>query len=46
MSRILAFVAEYSLNAPIHEVFSLKDAAKAHDLMESGTVFGKIILIN
>jgi len=46
MSQILTLVAEYSLNAPIQEVFSLKDAARAHDLMESGTVFGKIILIN
>ncbi|WP_090983853.1 zinc-binding dehydrogenase [Pedobacter suwonensis] len=46
MNQILAVVAKYPLNAPIQEVCSLKDAAKAHYLIQSGTVFGKIILIN
>ena len=46
MSQIFKSMTDYSLRAPIQSVFSLKDAAKAHDLMESGTVFGKIILTN
>jgi len=46
MTELLKFVTHHSLSAPIEEVFSLKDAAKAHDLMESGKIFGKIILIS
>ena len=46
MTHLFKFILEYSLVAPLHEVLLLKDAAQAHDLLESGQVFGKIILIN
>jgi NADPH2:quinone reductase len=46
MDEIFKSMIDYSLRAPIENVFPLKDAAKAHDLMESGSVFGKIVLTN
>lgn len=46
MTDLFTFISACSLMAPVHEILSLKDAAKAHDLLESGNVFGKIVLVN
>ena len=44
LPRIVGLVARGLLKPKVHETFSLRDAAKAHDLMESREFFGKIIL--
>lgn len=44
LPRIVELVARGVLKPKVHETFSLRDAAKAHDLMESREFFGKIIL--
>ena len=44
MTHIFKLITDHQLRAPIHKIFSLKEAIKAHDFMESGDVFGKIIL--
>lgn len=46
MTQLFKLITQHSLSSPVHEVFSLQDAVKAHDLLESGNVFGKIILAN
>ncbi|SDH17333.1 NADPH:quinone reductase [Pedobacter terrae] len=46
MGQIFILMIDHSLSAPIQDVFPLKDAGKAHDLMVSGNFFGKIILAN
>jgi len=46
MIQIFKLIIQHSLSAPVYEIFPLQDAAKAHDLLDSGNVFGKIILVN
>lgn len=46
MTDLFTLISERSLIAPVYEILSLKDAAKAHDLLASGDVFGKIVLVN
>lgn len=43
-ARVWPLVAAGKVKSVIHEVFDLKDAAKAHALMESSTHIGKIML--
>ena len=43
--NVWPFIEEGKIKPVIHSTFSLRDAHKAHALMESGEHFGKIILI-
>ena len=43
--RVMRLVFDGSLNAVIHEVMPLDEAARAHELLESGKVFGKVVLV-
>ena len=43
--NVWPFIEEGKIKPVIHSTFSLRDAHKAHALMESGKHFGKIILI-
>lgn len=44
LPRIVELVARGVLKPMVHKTFPLRDAAKAHELMESREFFGKIIL--
>jgi len=43
--RVMRLVFEGELNAVIHEVMPLAEAQRAHELLESGKVFGKVVLV-
>ncbi len=43
-AQVLQLAAEGKLKPVIHQRFALKDAAKAHALLESRTVFGRLVL--
>jgi NADPH:quinone reductase-like Zn-dependent oxidoreductase len=43
--RVMRLVFDGSMNAVIHEVMPLDEAARAHELLESGKVFGKVVLV-
>ena len=43
--NVWPFIEDGKIKPVIHSTFSLRDAHKAHALMESGEHFGKIILI-
>ena len=42
--KVMRLVFEGRLSPVIHEVLPLAEARKAHELMESGKVFGKLVL--
>lgn len=42
--KVLPFIEKGEFKPVIHATFSLEDAAKAHELMESSTHIGKIVL--
>jgi NADPH:quinone reductase len=48
LARQRAFAAEVladeGLRAPVHEVLPLDEAARAHQLMDDGAVFGRLVL--
>lgn len=43
--RVMRLVFDGSLHAVIHEVMPMAEARRAHELLESGQVFGKLVLI-
>jgi NADPH:quinone reductase-like Zn-dependent oxidoreductase len=43
-ARVLGLAAEGKLKPIIHQRFALKDAAQAHAMLESRTVFGRLVL--
>jgi len=43
--RVMRLVFDGSFHAVIHEVMPLEDASRAHELLESGKVFGKVVLV-
>lgn len=43
--RVMRLVFDGALNAVIHEVLPMDEAARAHEMLESGEVFGKIVLV-
>ncbi|MGD2044662.1 MAG: zinc-binding dehydrogenase [Gemmatimonadota bacterium] len=43
--RVMRLVFEGKLDAVIHEVMPLDEAARAHQMLEAGEVFGKIVLV-
>ena len=43
-SEIAALVSDGRLEAKVDQALPLKDAAKAHELLEAGGVRGKIVL--
>ncbi len=44
METLLAYLADRKINPHIHERIPPAEAARAHELLESGKVTGKIIL--
>ncbi|MEU8102890.1 NADP-dependent oxidoreductase [Nonomuraea muscovyensis] len=44
LEQVARLAAEGTLNAHVDRVFPLADAAKAHELMESGAFVGKLVL--
>lgn len=42
--QVIKLMTEGKIDMKVSEVFDLKDAAKAHELMESGRITGKIVL--
>ena len=42
--RVLALMAEGRIKPPIYKVLPLSDASRAHEMIESGDVLGKLIL--
>ena len=45
LQRLLAFLVATGVRPVIDEVISLKDAARAFEKMETGDVFGKLVLV-
>jgi NADPH2:quinone reductase len=43
--RVMRLLFDGSLRAVIHEVMPLDEARRAHELLESGKVFGKVVLV-
>jgi len=43
--RVMRLIFDGSLRAVIHEVMPLDEARRAHELLESGGVFGKVVLV-
>jgi NADPH:quinone reductase-like Zn-dependent oxidoreductase len=43
--RVMSLVFEGRLTPVIHEVMPLDDARRAHELLEAGEVFGKLVLV-
>jgi NADPH:quinone reductase-like Zn-dependent oxidoreductase len=43
--RVMGLVFEGRLNPIIHEVLPLDDARRGHELLESGEVFGKLVIV-
>jgi NADPH:quinone reductase-like Zn-dependent oxidoreductase len=43
--RVMRLIFDGSLNAVIHEVMPLAEARRAHELLENGEVFGKVVLV-
>jgi len=43
--RVMRLVFDGSLKAVIHEVMPLSEARRAHELLEGGKVFGKVVLV-
>jgi NADPH2:quinone reductase len=43
--RAMRLVFNGSFDAVIHEVMPLAEAQRAHELLESGKVFGKVVLV-
>ncbi len=43
--RVMRLVFDGELDAVIHEEMPLAEARRAHELLESGTVFGKVVLV-
>jgi NADPH2:quinone reductase len=43
--RVMRMVFQGQLDAVIHEVMPLDEARRAHELLESGEVFGKVVLV-
>jgi len=43
--RVMRMVFEGSLSPVLHEVLPLADARRAHELLEAGDVFGKLVLV-
>lgn len=45
LSRLASYLAAGKINPIVHERIPLQEASRAHKLLESGTVTGKIVLI-
>lgn len=43
--RVWPFVVDGRLRPVVHATFGLEDAARAHELLASGEVFGKLVLV-
>lgn len=43
--RVMRLVFDGALDAVVHEVMPLDEARRAHELLESGKVFGKVVLV-
>ena len=43
--RVMRLIFDGSLNAVIHGVMPLAEARRAHEVLESGKVFGKVVLV-
>jgi NADPH2:quinone reductase len=43
--RVMRLVFDGALNAVVHEVMPLAEARRAHELLEGGKVFGKLVLV-
>lgn len=43
--RVMRLVFDGALHAVVHEVMPLNEARRAHELLESGKVFGKVVLV-
>jgi NADPH:quinone reductase-like Zn-dependent oxidoreductase len=43
--RVMNLVFEGRLVPVIHEVMPLEEARRAHELLEAGEVFGKLVLV-
>jgi NADPH:quinone reductase-like Zn-dependent oxidoreductase len=43
--RVMRLVFAGALHAVIHEVIPMAEAQRAHELLESGSVFGKVVLV-
>lgn len=43
--RVMRLVFEGRLSPVVHEVMPLEDARRAHEMLESGGVFGKLVLV-
>jgi NADPH:quinone reductase-like Zn-dependent oxidoreductase len=42
--RVMALVFQGELNPPIHTVLPLEEARRAHEILEAGEAFGKVVL--
>ena len=44
INEMLAYIEKYKVNINPEKVFCLEDTAKAHDYVESGNNFGKVVV--
>ena len=44
-NEMLAYIEKYKVNVSPEKVFSLEDTPKAHDYVESGNNFGKVVVV-
>ena len=44
INEMLAYIEKYKVNVSPEKVFSLEDTPKAHDYVESGNNFGKVVV--
>ena len=45
INEMLAYIEKYKVNVSPEKVFSLEDTPKAHDYVESGNNFGKVVVV-
>ena len=45
INEMLAYIEKYKVNISPEKVFSLEDTPKAHDYVESGNNFGKVVVV-
>jgi len=43
--EVMRLVFAGTLHPVIHEVLPLAEAARAHEMLEAGSVFGKLVLV-
>ncbi len=46
LKELIKYIKENKIEVPISKVFSLNEIQKAHQLMESNTALGKIVVVN